>query len=77
MKKQNVLELRDRDGVMPFTAEAFKDAVSDTREYIRFLLDELSKDYELRVHSLLNALYPLNWIIEQAVITDTEKGGAA
>lgn len=83
MKKQNVIELRDRDGVMPYNAETFTKAIKGTREYLRYLLSTyppempLTDAVALSLQSTARAFEPLDWLIEEAVITDTEKGGAA
>jgi len=75
--KQTVIEIRDKDGVMPYNAETFRDAVRGTREYIRNLLAEFPADVTVGARSTARAFEPLNWLLEDAVITDQEKGGAA
>ena len=75
--KQTVIEIRDKDGVMPYNAETFRDAVRGTREYIRNLLAEFPADVTVGARSTARAFEPLNWLLEDAVITDQQKGGAA
>lgn len=74
---KQVIEIRDKDGVMPYNAETFRDAVRGTREYIRNLLAEFPADVTVGAKSTARAFEPLNWLLEEAVITDQEKGGAA
>lgn len=75
--KQTVIEIRDKDGVMPYNAETFRDAVRGTREYIRNLLAEFPADVTVGARSTARAFEPLNWLLEDAVITDQQKGGEA
>lgn len=75
--KQTVIEIRDKDGVMPYNAETFRDAVRGTREYIRNLLAEFPVDVTVGAKSTARAFEPLNWLLEDAVITDQQKGGEA
>lgn len=87
--RQTVIELRDKDGVMPYSAQTLTDAVRGTREYLRHLLstypadmplvDALERDEQLSLRSTAKAFEPLNWLLEDAVITDRieEKGGEA
>ena len=83
MKKQTVIELRDRDGVMPYNAETFTKVIKGTREYLRYLLSTypaempLTDAVALSLQSTAHAFEPLDWLLEEAVITDREKGGAA
>lgn len=84
MRKQTVIELRDRDGVMPYSAETLRLAVKGTREYLRHLtasyppgtrvIDALGA--ELSLQSAARAFEPLDWLMEEAVMTDREEGGA-
>ena len=83
-RKETVIELRDRDGVMPYNAETFTKAIKGTREYLRYLLSTYPAEMPLTdavvalsLKSTARAFEPLNWLLEEAVITDTEKGGAA
>ena len=75
------ISIVDRDGVNLYNARTFREAMMGVREYVRFLLEELPQDYELRIHGLIDAMSPLDWLIEDAVITDGQteprKGGAA
>ena len=74
--KQTVIELRDMDGVMPYSAQTFRDAVRGTREYIRNLLADCPTDVQVGAKSTAAAFEPLNWLLEEAVITEvSEKGG--
>lgn len=75
--KQTVIEIRDKDGVMPYNEETFRDAVRGTREYIRNLLAEFPVDVTVGAKSTARAFEPLNWLLEDAVITDQQKGGEA
>lgn len=77
MKKQRVIEIKDKDGVMPYSAETFRDAIRGTREYIRNLMAEFPVDVTVGAKSTARAFEPLDWLLEEAVITDLEKGGAA
>lgn len=77
MKKQTVIELRDTDGLMPYNAATFKEAITGTREYIRNLLADCPPDILVSARSVATAFEPLDWLLEDAVITDvSEKGGA-
>ena len=82
-RKETAIELRDRDGVMPYNAETFTKAIKGTREYLRYLLSNypaeapLTDAAALNLQSTARAFEPLDWLLEEAVITDTEKGGAA
>lgn len=75
--KQRVIEIRDKDGIMPYSAETFRDAIRGTREYIRNLMTEFPADVTVGARSTAMAFEPLDWLLEEAVITDQEKGGAA
>lgn len=75
--KQTVIEISDKDGVMPYSAETFRDAVRGTREYIRNLLAEFPADVTIGARSTAQAFEPLDWLLEEAVLTDQEKGGTA
>lgn len=75
--KQTVIEIKDKDGVMPYNAETFRDAVRGTREYIRNLLAEFPADVTVGARSTARAFEPLNWLLEDAAITDHQKGGEA
>lgn len=55
-KKVTSLVITDRDGMPVYNADTFRDAIRQTR------------DYELRIHGLLDAMYPLEWLTEDAVI---------
>lgn len=72
-KKVTSLVITDRDGMPVYSPEMFRDAIKQTREYIKWLLEELPEGYELRIHGLLDAMYPLEWLIEEAVITSVMK----
>ncbi len=87
--RQTVIEIRDKDGVMPYSAQTLTDAVRGTREYLRHLLstypsdmpllEALTRDEQLSLRSTGKAFEPLDWLLEEAVITDRteEKGGRA
>lgn len=73
---QTVIELRDMDGLMPYNAATFKEAITGTREYIRNLLADFPTDVQVGAKSTAAAFEPLNWLLEEAVITEvSEKGG--
>lgn len=82
---KQVIEIRDKDGVMPYNAETLRDAIKGTREYLRYLLSEypsnipveeaLATESTVSLRSTAKAFEPLNWLLEEAVITDQEKGG--
>lgn len=72
-RKQLSINLRDKDGMPVYSAETLHDALMQTREYIKFLLSELPDDYELRIYGLMDALYPLEWLTEEAIMTDVRK----
>ncbi len=65
------LVIYDRDGWPLYSPETFRKAIAETREYIDYLLEELPDDHELRIHGLLDALYPLKWLAEESVIKET------
>lgn len=84
--RQMVIEIRDKDGVMPYNAETFTQAVKGTREYLRHLLstypgdmpllEAIDRDEQLSLRSTAKAFEPLDWLLEDAVITDVpEEGG--
>jgi len=77
--KQMLIEISDPCGVMPHNAATFKDAITGTREFIRNLLADCPPDIQVGAKSLAQAFEPLNWLLEDAVITDRieEKGGEA
>lgn len=75
--KQTVIEIRDKDGVMPYNAETFRDAIRGTREYIRNLMAEFPADVTVGARSTARAFEPLDWLLEDAAITDQQKGGEA
>ena len=68
-KKRTVsLVITDRDGLPVYNADTFRDAIKRTQDYVKWLLEELPPEYELRIHGLLDAMYPLEWLTEEAVI---------
>lgn len=67
-KKVTSLVITDRDGMPVYNADTFRDAIRQTRDYMKWLLEELPPDYELRIRGLLDAMYPLEWLTEDAVI---------
>ena len=76
MRQQaEIIEIRDRDGVMPYSAKNLTDALKGTREYLRYLLAEVPADFQVCARSTAKAFEPLDWLIEEAVICDAEKGG--
>lgn len=77
--RQTVIELRDKNGLMPHNAATFKDAITGTREFIRNLLADCPADIQVGAKSLAQAFEPLDWLLEDAVICDRieEKGGEA
>lgn len=74
--RQMVIEIRDKDGVMPHNAATLLDALKGTREYLRNLMGDVPADVMVGAQSTAKAFEPLNWLIEEAVICDAEKGGA-
>lgn len=72
-KKVTALLITDRDGMPTYNADTFRDALVQTRDYIKWLLEELPPDYELRIRGLLDAMYPLEWLTEDAVIKTVTK----
>ena len=84
MRRQTVIELRDRDGVMPYNAETFARAIKGTREYLRHLLAHYPADMpmaevidtEISLRSTAAAFEPLDWLLEESVMTDRQEGGA-
>ena len=70
VRRARPITITDRDGLPVYDADTFKAAMMGVREYVRFLLEELPEDYELRIHGLIDALYPLEWLLEDAIITD-------
>lgn len=49
-KKVTSLVITDRDGMPVYNADTFRDAIRQTRDYVKWLLEELPPDYELRIH---------------------------
>ena len=73
--RQMVIEIRDKDGVMPHNAATLLDALKGTREYLRNLMGDVPADVMVGAQSTAKAFEPLDWLIEEAVICDAEKGG--
>ena len=48
-KKVTSLVITDRDGMPVYNADTFRDAIRQTRDYVKWLLEELPPDYELRI----------------------------
>lgn len=45
-KKVTSLVITDRDGMPVYNADTFRDAIRQTRDYVKWLLEELPPDYE-------------------------------
>lgn len=59
---------RTRDGLPVYNADTFRDAIKRTQDYVKWLLEELPPEYELRIHGLLDAMFPPEWLTDEAVI---------
>lgn len=70
MRPMRPITIIDRDGFPIYNAKTLRESLMGVREYVRFLLEELPEDYELRIHGLIDALNPLDWLLEDAIITD-------
>ena len=72
-KKVTSLVITDRDGMPVYNADTCRDEIRQTRDYVKWLVGELPRDYEWRIHGLLDAMYPLEWLTEDDVIKTVTK----